>query len=49
MNGSKEEGAILNGRKARPLPVGRADTVNENGEHMVVQIAYPIDKKDDAQ
>lgn len=49
MNGSKEEGAILNGRKARPLQEGRADTFDDAGEHMVVQIAYPIEKEDDKQ
>lgn len=45
MNGSPEEGAIAGGRKARSLPAGRADVINSQGQHQVVQLAYlPVEE-----
>ena len=45
MNGSPEEGAIAGGRKARSLPAGRADAINSQDQHQVVQLAYlPVEE-----
>jgi DNA segregation ATPase FtsK/SpoIIIE, S-DNA-T family len=40
MSGSKDEGALLGGVKAEPLPPGRAKLITRRGGTQLVQLAW---------